>query len=431
MTIANNALDVLCLGVVIVMMTTISTTTFFCGVEGAVHQGDQGRYLATFEQIMAASYSQVDDTSPENTGLHRPPAALLEQCKNRGKTTPPTQEITVRRLNHNNPIVSSSSVQQQCGTDTICIIPHAVTVQMDTNLNVGALIIRGGFDWTMNTTPEDDPVLFLCGGYIVVEHNGAFDMELDTTEHTGWIYIKNNGASHPQLRSRAFGTYKAHQHRRLEELEEDHQDAATSHTTHPEETPTLILKGRTLARTWSLLAAPVSAGMTTLQVLHDPIAMGWQVGDRLAIAPTDAAATGWGETVRITALEATTGTITFTTTTTTTGPSSSPAALQNAHRSDFEWKQGKYVKTAPPALVSAEVINLTRNIILTGDDFEEIPCDPTLQQDEAVLGEQTSVQGCRCADFRTSCTVGLHSMSSGHGGLTQIENIRVEKCGTL
>jgi hypothetical protein len=75
---------------------------------------------------------------------------------------------------------------------------------------------------------------------------------------------------------------------------------------------------------------------------------------------------------------------------------------------------------------SPEVINLSRNVVITGDDLENIACDPNLP--EAVPGENTSLQGCRCAGFRSTCTVGLHTMQKG-GGVQKIHNTRVEKCG--
>lgn len=79
-----------------------------------------------------------------------------------------------------------------------------------------------------------------------------------------------------------------------------------------------------------------------------------------------------------------------------------------------------------PALMSAEVVNLSRNIVFTGDDFKHVPCDPTLP--ESVPNEQTSTEGCRCASFRTQCTIGLHTAAM-HGGTAKIQNTRVERCG--
>lgn len=79
-----------------------------------------------------------------------------------------------------------------------------------------------------------------------------------------------------------------------------------------------------------------------------------------------------------------------------------------------------------PALMTAEVVNLSRNILITGDRFKHVPCDPSLP--ESVGGEQTSTEGCRCASFRTQCTIGLHTAVM-HGGTAKIKNTRLERCG--
>ena len=360
---------------------------------------------------MEVSYSQVDDRSTEN--MNQPPPELLEQCKDRGFNTinSNTREVTVAvTVSDGGSVVSASSVQSQCGTDTICLIPAGVTVQMDSTVNIGALIIRGNLEWNTSTQGDSDQ-LFLCGGYVVVENNGSFLMDLNDDfntnqkKQTAWIYIKNNGAVHPELRSRALGTY----HERYSTVDN----------------PILILKGRSLKRTWSLLSKPLEVGMTQLQLLHHPLDMGWKIGDRLGLSPTDNVATGWGQTVTIVDI-LDNGSITFQT------------PIQFEFQADFEignlnvdhnQSMVSIVAKPPPALLSAEVVNLSRNIIVTGDDFEEVACDPTLP--EAVTGEQTSTQGCRCSEFRTTCTVGLHTMSKfgNSQSITQIENIRVEKCG--
>jgi len=362
--------------------------TPFCFVEGALSQGDEGSYLANFNRIMEASYSQVDDSSDAN--INKPPQQLLNQCKNRGYSNP-TREVTVLPTSGEG-IVSTSFVQSQCGTDSICILPDELTLQMDGNLNVGALIVRGVLKWTASTQSSSSSDQFLCGGYIVVEGNGSFDMDLnssdETQQRTGWIYIKNNGAVHPELRSRSFGTSK-------ERLSSDN--------------PTMTIRGRTLGRTWSLLSEPLVPGATTMTLMHDPTRIGWKVGDRLGISPTESQARGWGQDVFIAEIR-NDGTIVL------------MESINNYHRADFETAN----MNENAALLSAEVINLSRNIILTGDDFEEIQCDPNLP--EAVIGEQTSVLGCKCSTFRTKCHVGLHAMQK-FGGVTKIEDIRVEKCG--
>lgn len=331
---------------------------------------------------MSASYSQVDDLSSANA--NKPPQELLDQCKNRGKSNP-AREIIVS----GGGTVSSSFVQSECGEDSVCIIPYGMTLFMDGNLNLGALIIRGSLKWT-SFTQQSSSDHFLCAGYVVVEENGSFDMDMNRRYETrnAWIYIKNNGAIHPHLRTRSFGTFKAH---------------------HSDDSPTMIIRGRNLARTWSILSEPLVPGMTSMKLIHDPRSMGWRVGDRLGISPTEDRAGGWGQDVFISDIRDD-GTIEL------------MQSIENYHRADFEVAS----TNLNAALLSAEVVNLSRNIVLTGDDFEEVQCDPTLP--EAVFGEQTSVQGCRCAGFRTKCHVGLHSMQA-HGGVTKIEDIRVEKCG--
>ena len=62
-----------------------------------------------------------------------------------------------------------------------------------------------------------------------------------------------------------------------------------------------------------------------------------------------------------------------------------------------------FIPTPPqgnvPSLMSTAVTNLSRNIVITGDNFNQVGCDANLP--EAVHGEQTSVLGCRCSSFRS------------------------------
>jgi hypothetical protein len=79
-----------------------------------------------------------------------------------------------------------------------------------------------------------------------------------------------------------------------------------------------------------------------------------------------------------------------------------------------------------PALRSAEVVNLSRNVVITGDAFRHVICDPGLP--ESVPGEGTSVLGCRCSSFRSQCTVGLHTAMM-NGGSASVQNARIKRCG--
>jgi hypothetical protein len=66
---------------------------------------------------------------------------------------------------------------------------------------------------------------------------------MNLTNKQGYIYIKNNGLKHPAVFTRAFGAY----------------NAGKIHVT-----------GRSLARTWSLLADKAMYGMSSITLLHKP-----------------------------------------------------------------------------------------------------------------------------------------------------------------
>ena len=85
---------------------------------------------ANFESMQAATYSVADNDLPIE----------LDVCKNSNAPTP-TQEITVQAPYGS--VVDCSTVLDQCGNDSICIVPLGVTLQVNTNLNLGALIVQG------------------------------------------------------------------------------------------------------------------------------------------------------------------------------------------------------------------------------------------------------------------------------------------------
>jgi hypothetical protein len=255
-----------------------------------------------------------------------------------------------------------------------------MTLIMDGNLNVPALIIRGRLMWNDTTFDGDDQ--FLCAGYVAVEDNAEF--LLDVAQKRAWIYIRDNGAKHPTLGTRVLG--------------------AAGGTHEMPGTATVKIKGKTLTRSWSLLSHPLLTGHTTLKVMHDPLLMGWQVGDRIVVAPTKPLSRGEAQSFKIAGFG-----------------SFNKIYLDKEsiddHLADF--LSGK-------AIMSAEVINMTRNVVVTGDDFRHVSCDPTLP--ESSPGLNISTQGCHCSNYRNTCTVGLNTVHM-HGGMSQIEFVRVEKCG--
>lgn len=368
----------------------------------AYNQGDEGKYLLNFNDTIAASYAAVDDATLVPNGL-------TSQCKDTGLldfSVSPSEIIL--QPDGNDPsdpsisTVSAASAQSQCtaspeATSTaICVIPVGVRLVMSSSLVVPALVVRGELYWRDADQVAADQ--FICAGFVAVEDHGKFIMNVQDSSKRSWIYIKDNGAVHPVGRERYFGGVAPH-----------HNEAGAS--------PTVEITGRKMTRTWSLLSNPFLAGQSTMKLLHSPIRMGWRVGDRIGIASTVPSSGGTGQSFAITAMDDD-GTVTL------------DGASDQDHRADFypPVKAGQ-VNTLDPlaaALLSAEVTNLSRNVIITGDDYRHVPCDPNLP--EAVGGEQTSTQGCRCASYRTTCTIGLHTAQM-HAGTMSIRSVRVEKCG--
>lgn len=346
-------------------------------------QGDTDLYVSQFQDLIADSYSAVDDPALA-------PGDLLFSCANTGYQNA-TGTVTVTETAPT--VVSAADVQQMCGETTDCVIGDNVTLNMDGALKVRSLVVRNGgaVQWTDQTQTASDA--WLCAGYVVVEAGGTWDMNLQDAFKRGWIYIMNNGATHGGLRTRAFGSFVEH-------------DSGIP----PEEAPYFSVVGRELDRTWSLLAEPLTPNSSSIRLMHDPVAMGWQTGDRIAIAPTESGMDDNAQAFFIAGMLAD-GTVML------DGLSND----SSTHIADRSWPAG-----TEASLRSAEVINLSRNIIVTGDDFEEIACDASLE--EAWPGFGTSTQGCMCTDDRNSCTMGLHT-ASAHAGFSLVANTRIEKCG--
>ena len=150
--------------------------------------------------------------------------------------------------------VSVSDVKAVCDEASICIIPSGLELEIDDNLNVAALIVRGSVKWNDTKAPTDG---FVCSGYVAIEDNGSWNMNLSSK--SGWMFIKDNGAYHPKLRTRAFGS----------------TSSSSSFL------PSVNIEGKKMERTWSLLSKPLSIGDIEMKLLHNPNMMGWKVGDRI------------------------------------------------------------------------------------------------------------------------------------------------------
>ena len=190
---------------------------------------------ANFASIQAASYAVADGDLPPELACPRRP---------RG---PPSREVTVRAPPTG--VVDVAGVAAQCGNDAVCVLPLGTTLRVDGSLDVGALVVRGAVEWTDGT--QAPPRAVVCAGYVAVEGHGRWDMDLQEKEAA--IYIKDNGAVHEGLRSRAFG----------------------SHAASDGDYPTILVNGRELVRTWTLLSSPLQSGDGRMTLMHDARLMGW------------------------------------------------------------------------------------------------------------------------------------------------------------
>lgn len=345
-------------------------------VRAAYWQHDEGPYLEDFENHhLPKSYTALEQEFPE----------LKNRCRGNGfASSPPSRTVLIQSPS----TIYASSAEWQatsCSSNDVCVIDAGITVIMDTSLVLGALIIKGRLVWNDSYQSQQDQ--YLCAGFVVIEENGKFELSLNSSQKKAWIYLRNNGAIHAALRSRVLGSFSS----------------ANNHK------PYLEIQGRPMVRSWSILSDSLPQGSSIIKLLHNAHAMGWTIGDRIAISPMEPIATGWGQEFTIAHIN---------------GDGS--ILLDRPSDQSYDALYEVVGSVNHVSMKAPEVINLSRNVIITGDDFEHIPCDPNLP--ESVPGEATSTMGCRCAGFRTKCTVGLHTLQS-HGGVQRIHNVRVEKCG--
>ena len=86
------------------------------------------RSAGNFDAIQSASYAVADADLP----------AELEVCKRHQAT--PAREVYVAQSSGS--VVGSSTVSEQCGTDSTCILPLGLTLQVDSSLNLGKRLIQ-------------------------------------------------------------------------------------------------------------------------------------------------------------------------------------------------------------------------------------------------------------------------------------------------
>lgn len=343
-------------------------------VEAFYLQTDTAFYVKNFGNVTLGSY-----TTPL-------PTALTNACA--GKTFKYASFANINNISlpavYLTVNMNSTKAQNICGTKSKCVVNSGVTLFMNSNLNVAALLVRGQVIW--NDRTQRTSTQYLCAGYVVMEDYGRFNMSLVNPQHTAYIYLKDNGYAHPSnLQIRVFGGVD--------------MSGGTK--------PIIDVTGRPLARTWSLMASAVAIGSRNITLAHNPLAMGWQIGDRIQLAPMTTSSAGTAETFVIAGMSSVHNIVTLSAATKYTYPYGTR-----------QTESGNVLQMA------AEVINLSRNIIFTGDDFRHVTCDPTLPPNV------NSNSGCSCSPSiaRMNCTMGLHT-GMIQGGILRMQYTRVEKCG--
>eukprot|EP00985_Skeletonema_marinoi_P024316 scaffold16804_cov299-Skeletonema_marinoi.AAC.1 len=379
-------------------LAVIATTLSYLQTTSAYQSWQENEYLSNFDTLESNSYSAIND-------IDVAPPTLLSECKRGINATDVVfdgSEIIleadgVDEANENIETVSAASAQVQCNVNeaSVCVVPRGLRLKMSSSLNVPALIVRGEIYWRdVDLASSEEEDTYLCGGYIAVEGPvGKFVINFGSISNKrGWIYLKDNGAIHPMGRSRFFGGVG---------------DTNGGTSLVNSFGPMVDITGFKLQRTWSLLAEPFLQNQESFKLLHSPIRMGWKVGDRVGISPTQKGSDGTGHTFRITQLDDD-GTVHVD----RPNPSIKKAAFIPPRQATYN------EETRTASLLSAEVVNLSRNIVITGDDLRHVDCEPKIG----------STQGCRCTEHRKKCTVGLHTAQM-HAGTMSIRNVRLEKCG--
>jgi hypothetical protein len=340
-------------------------------------QGDEAAYLALWPNLTATSYSTVA------------PLACLKArgVIHRGIRS---RRVVVEVRLPRGVIRASDAAGAKCNYNVLCVVGGGTVLLLNRNFNVGALRVESGGSaiWVDSVQKKTQ---WLCAGYILVD-GGVLD--ISAQRGRGMLYIKDNGfevlsnASYGAFYKRFIGSINGGQ---------------------------ISVRGRKMARTWSLLAAPSPQihGAATLTLMHDAAAMGWQKGDRVVVASM--APLSQGTALQANIIELLGNTIVVQT---LGGAASAASAAAKMFPVKTALSQSGTV-----VLQSPEVINLSRSVVITGDDFTHELCDPSLTD---------PTMGCMCDDGRGVCTVGLHVVHDGASsdlGAMRIENTRIEKCG--
>ena len=94
------------------------------------------------------------------------------------------------------------------------------------------------------------------------------------------------------------------------------------------------------------------------------------------------------------------------------------------------YSESKYLNKDTYALIKAEIINLSRNIIITGDDFAHVDgVNSALPEGDAFNSQQAKECTAKPNINRKKCTLGLHIIAMEEGAVLSLQYARIEKCG--
>eukprot|EP00440_Ansanella_granifera_P037063 gb/GFBE01040220.1/.p1 GENE.gb/GFBE01040220.1/~~gb/GFBE01040220.1/.p1 ORF type:complete len:1500 (+),score=225.46 gb/GFBE01040220.1/:1-4500(+) len=223
-------------------------------------------------------------------------------------------------LQHHSGLTKAHRAAVACAAGSHCVVPAGETWLLDSSVQFETLTIRGTLEWD---TGKDN--LELRAGHVLVETGGHLKIGMPDVpmERRATVYITKNSHQHDVLGKRFLGGVG---------------------------TGKVDIHGRKLARTWTLLASNAFAGENQLQLKDDPSAMGWRMGDRIGVATTSR---GESTNHKITSIRAKTVTL--------------DTPLKYEHWGGFREIEGQRFEMA------AEVVNLERSVVITGDhdDFEQ------------------------------------------------------------
>ena len=215
--------------------------------------------------------------------------------------------------------VLQAQCQGRAPADCDVTVHENEVVELSANAEAASVLVKGRLAWS-TTSPA-----VLSAGFVVADGpQGTIEIGSSSSSPAApgsGVYIRNNGRAHPVLGKRSFGSY----------------GSGASFHVHGEE----VLP-------WTLLTQTAWRGHTQIVVRDDVSAGGWKVGDRIVIAPTTSYPRR-GDDSRAEVF-------------TIVGVSGNVIQLDRP----VDQSKAGY----PDRRVQAEVMLMTRSVLITGDDFD-------------------------------------------------------------